>query len=146
MTFSHMTAQEEAGCQFSVNRWHWANKMGKTLETRSCHRSRITGLVWTSSTAKNVRGMSLLTCCCMPSMASRLSVSLYPVIMLSKPIFSRSVSCRERQIIISQMVLGNRLRKMKRQWEECSLSHGIHNPAMATTISMMMMRERITAN
>jgi len=33
LKFSHMTAQEEAGCQFNVNRWHWANKAGETLKT-----------------------------------------------------------------------------------------------------------------
>lgn len=53
LKFSHMTTQEEAGCQFNVNRWHWANKAGETLETHRAHengkQSRITDLVQKSS-------------------------------------------------------------------------------------------------
>lgn len=69
---------------------------------------------------QNVRGLGLLTSCCKVSRIRLFSVSLYSVTMMSKPLFSTSVICRETEIIMSQMVLGNGLIKMKCQWEECS--------------------------
>ncbi len=94
---------------------------------------------------QNVRSLGLLTCFCISSSESWFSVSLYPAIMLSKPLFSRLVSCRERQIIRSQMELGNRNKNKVPVRIVLTFPRKIY-PAMAAPISMMTMREIKTAN
>lgn len=139
LKFSHMTTQEEAGCQFNVNRWHWANKAGKTLETHIVHmkmgnRAGSQSLFRKAAqkpdslwTFRNVKDLGLPTCCWRESRAVRSSsVLLYPAIMTLKRSLRKSDTCRETEIIRSQMVLGNRLIVIKWQLEEFSLSHGRH--------------------
>lgn len=108
-TWKWETEQDHSPCS---EKQHKKNKKNKKSDS-----------LWTFW---NVKDLGLPTSFWRESRASWFSVLLYSAIMTSKRSFRWSFTCRETEIIGSQMVLGNRLIVMKWQLEEYSLSHGRH--------------------